>query len=448
MRTPTNLNGNADHADPGGRGGFAADGMPGAVDVVVIGAGIVGAASAYQLAKRGLTVALVDKGQVAGEQSSRNWGFVRQQGRDPVELPLASAASAMWGGLSAELEADIEWRRGGNLALAHDEATAGRYEEWLSVSRDAGIESELLDRERVSELLPGIEGKWLAAMYTKSDGQADPMKATMAFVNAGKRLGVHVITRCTVTSIEVGGGRVLGVRTSGGYIRAGRVVLAGGVWSHRLLSELGLLLPQRVVRQTVVRTTPVPHFTSVGVWAADLLSFRQAVDGSLILSLGGVSDVCWGLGSRHHALKFTPAYLMNRSKFRISVGGLTSDAARDFRASRSYEFASSAPITRDVWQCLERMRAWFPELQRFGIDDAWSGYIDGTPDALPVIEAVGSPEGLVVATGFSGHGFALGPIVGQIVGELLDDGHTQFDIEHMSLARFSTTSHGKVKRMI
>lgn len=424
------------------------DGVPEAVDVVVIGAGIVGAAAAYQLAKRGLSVAIIDKGGVGGEQSSRNWGFVRQQGRDPLELPLASAASVMWGGLEAELDADIEWRRGGNLALAPDEATAGEYEDWLGVSKEAGIETELVSRSRVQSLVPGMQGDWKAAMYTASDGQADPMKATVAFVNAAKRYDARVLTHCTVESVEVDGDRVTGVRTSAGHIRTSRVVVAAGIWSHRLLKDIGLRLPQRVVRQTVVRTAPVPQFSSVGVWAADVLSFRQATNGSLILSLGGVSDVCVGLGSLHHALKFTPVYLRNRSKFRITVGGLTTGAAKDFRASRSFQLASTEPIDRDVAMCLDRLQMWFPALARPDVEDAWSGYIDGTPDTLPVIESSTEFEGLVIATGFSGHGFALGPIVGQIVGELLGDGHTQFDIDHMRLARFSTAMAGKAKKMI
>src|SRR5512145_447304 len=100
-------------------------------DVVVVGAGIIGAAAAYALARRGLRVVVLERGAVPGEQSRKNWGFVRQQGRDPHELPLMVEANRMWRGLERELGADLEWVQGGNLALADDRARMARFEEWL-----------------------------------------------------------------------------------------------------------------------------------------------------------------------------------------------------------------------------------------------------------------------------------------------------------------------------
>src|SRR5205814_6119300 len=113
-------------------------------DVVVVGAGIVGCASAYYLARRGARVIVVERGAVPGEQSRKNWGFVRQQGRDPSEMPLVMEANRMWRGLASEVGADIEWVQGGNLALAADETRMGRFEQWLTVARDFGLETRLL----------------------------------------------------------------------------------------------------------------------------------------------------------------------------------------------------------------------------------------------------------------------------------------------------------------
>src|SRR5919205_2292926 len=118
--------------------------MERAADVVVVGAGIVGCATAYFLARRGARVVVVERGVVPGEQSRKNWGFVRQQGRDPSEMPLVMEANRMWRGLARELGADIEWVQGGNLALAADAARLGRFEEWLPVARQFGLETRLL----------------------------------------------------------------------------------------------------------------------------------------------------------------------------------------------------------------------------------------------------------------------------------------------------------------
>ena len=147
-------------------------------DVVVVGAGIVGCATAYYLARRGLRVAVVERAAVAGEQSRKNWGFVRQQGRDPHEVPLMMEANRIWRGIEAELSADVEWTQGGNLALAADATRMGRFEEWLPVARQFGLETRLLRAGDLPSVVPGLAGQWVGGMYTPGDGHADPVKAT------------------------------------------------------------------------------------------------------------------------------------------------------------------------------------------------------------------------------------------------------------------------------
>ena len=120
-------------------------------DVVVVGAGIVGCATAYFLARRGLRVAVAERATVHGEQSRKNWGFVRQQGRDPSELPLMMESNRFWRGLEAELGADIEWVQGGNLALAADAERMALFERWLPVARDAGLDSRLVSPAELAD---------------------------------------------------------------------------------------------------------------------------------------------------------------------------------------------------------------------------------------------------------------------------------------------------------
>jgi glycine/D-amino acid oxidase-like deaminating enzyme len=153
-------------------------------DVVIIGGGIVGCATAYYLGRRGVRPLLLERGEVASQQSGRNWGFVRQQGRDPREVPLMVEANRMWRTLEAELGADIDWVQGGNLALAVTEERMGLFEQWLEVARQHGIDTRLVRRRDLDQIVPGMQGDWVGGMYTPSDGHAEPTKATEAFAQA------------------------------------------------------------------------------------------------------------------------------------------------------------------------------------------------------------------------------------------------------------------------
>ena len=170
-------------------------------DVVVVGAGIVGSAAAYFLARRGARVVVVERGRVPGEQSRKNWGFVRQQGRDPLEMPLVMEANRMWSGLAQELGADVEWVQGGNLALAADEARMARFEAWLPVAREFGLETRLLRARELHTIVPGLGGTWAGGMHTPGDGHADPEKATDAFARAAVAQGASLHLDCAVQRV-------------------------------------------------------------------------------------------------------------------------------------------------------------------------------------------------------------------------------------------------------
>ena len=223
-------------------------------DVVVVGAGIVGCATAYSLARRGVRVAVVERGPVPGEQSRKNWGFVRQQGRDPDEMPLVMEANRLWRSLPRELGADIEWVQGGNLALADDAQGLARFEEWLPVAREFGLDTRLLRPRDLQAVVPGLAGTWAGGMHTPDDGHADPEKATDAFARAAVAQGASLHLDCAVQGLTTRGGAVASVVTEQGEIRASTVVCAAGAWSARLCRMLGVDLPQRWVRGTVART--------------------------------------------------------------------------------------------------------------------------------------------------------------------------------------------------
>ncbi|MGH7357460.1 MAG: NAD(P)/FAD-dependent oxidoreductase, partial [Candidatus Rokuibacteriota bacterium] len=150
----------------------------------MIGGGIVGCAVAYQLARRGVRVVLAERTAIAWEQSGRNWGFVRQQGRDPAEVPLMMEANRLWQGLEAELGADVEWIQGGDLALAATPERLALMEGWLDTARQFGLDTRVLGPGELARLVPRLAGRWLGGLYTPGDGHAEPRKATWALAHA------------------------------------------------------------------------------------------------------------------------------------------------------------------------------------------------------------------------------------------------------------------------
>src|SRR5688572_10683752 len=378
-------------------------------DVVVVGAGIVGSAAAYFLARRGARVVVVERGRVPGEQSRKNWGFVRQQGRDPLEMPLVMEANRLWRGIERELNADVEWVQGGNLALAADAGGMARFEAWLPVAREFGLETRLLRGQDLKALVPGLGGNWVGGMHTPGDGHADPEKATDAFAHSAVAHGASLHLDCAVQSVVTRGGAVSGVVTEHGEIRAPTLVYAAGAWSARLARTLGLDLPQRWVRGTVARTTAAPVVTPCAVWAPGV-AFRQRRDGSFNIAAGGALDHDVTLDSLRQLRFFLPSFWKNKSMFRFHVGrplvrslaaALPGSRARRHPLvwDRAYE---PAPNPAKVSRSFDELRRLLPRLPPLGIARRWAGYIDATPDLLPVLGAVAAPRGFVLATGFSG----------------------------------------------
>ena len=221
--------------------------IPSSADVVIVGGGIVGVSTAYFLARKGVSVALFEKGRIAGEQSGRNWGWVRQQGRSPIELPLMMQSLGVWQGLSAELGEDVGFRQSGSLYLAESPTELEALAEWLPVARAHGLDTRMLSTSALDEVLRPDGVKWAGAMYTASDGRAEPNRASAAIARGAARAGARIFTSCAVRGIERAAGRV------------GVAITEHGVVATRAGARRILTLPRpESVEVALPETTPPP----------------------------------------------------------------------------------------------------------------------------------------------------------------------------------------------
>lgn len=400
--------------------------LPEAVDVVVIGAGIIGVAAAYHLAKKGRSVALIEKGHVGAEQSSRNWGWCRQQGRDRHEIPLARVSLEMWGGLREEIGADLGFRRQGVLWVTKDAKELAGWERWADVAREQQVHSRMLSKAEIAERLPGSTEGWLGGMETPSDGRAEPSMAAPALAGGARRLGVQLFQNCAARGLETKGGAIESVVTERGRIRTSAVLLAGGAWSTLFCRRHGIDLPQAMVNGTAFRTTPAASITE-GALGTPGYCMRRREDGGYTVALRGRGTLNLTPEGLRYARQFWPTFRQRAAKLKIRVGkpfldGLMAGASWSLDKESPFErtrVLDPSPDMTLISEALAMLSTAYPQLAGIGCAEAWGGTIDSTPDAVPVISGVDKLKGFYLATGFSGHGFGIGPAAGRLAADLV-----------------------------
>ncbi|MFC0218994.1 NAD(P)/FAD-dependent oxidoreductase [Pseudochelatococcus lubricantis] len=418
--------------------------LPETADVVVIGGGIIGVCTAYYLARRGISVCVLEKGLVGAEQSSRNWGWCRQQNRDARELPMAVRSLALWDALAEDIGESVGFRRCGLLYLSNDEEELDRWARWRDFAVTHDVETFMLDSAAATARGSATGRTWKGGVFSPHDGIADTARAAPVIARGVMKLGGHVVQGCAARGLERTAGRVSGVITEKGVIRTSTVVLAGGAWASSFCLQHGIDMPQATVRVPIVRLEPGGGALPPAMHTSTI-SLTERGDGGRTLAISGYAAVDPTPQALHYARHFIPMFVKNRRV--LSLGSLQGWRA-GHESRRLWRMDAPTPMEhtrildpkpdgRAVATILERARRLLPPLADVPVGSTWAGYVDSTPDGIPVMSAVDALPGFYVAAGFSGHGFGLGTGAGAFMAELVTGSRTSEDPMQFRLDRFA-----------
>lgn len=420
--------------------------LPKNVDVVIVGGGIVGVTTAWHLLQRGKSVVICEKGRIACEQSSRNWGWIRVTGRDPDEVPIALESVEWWKHLDQSIEEDFGFRENqGVLALTENERELADFNEWIELAKQFGINTEFISKDKIEDFVLGTSGKWKGGIVTPSDARAEPFLAVPAIAKEVQRMGGYIKENCAVRAIETQGGCVTEVVTEHGAIRTEAAICAAGAWSSLLLSNLGVRFPQLAVQGTVARTAPSASAYEGAAGLQDVF-IRRRLDGGYTVATGLTSHII-GPSSFRQAFQFLPA-LTRASELRVKLGRdptqrpvfsgtWSADSTTPFEQHRVLNPSAESVALKNIRTRFDKR---LPDLSGTPFLQSWSGMIDATPDLVPVIDQIDDYSGLFLASGFSGHGFGIGPGAGRVMADLVCGRSPGHDLNRFRFSRFSDGS--------
>lgn len=425
--------------------------VPTEADVVVIGGGIVGTCAAYYLAKRGVNVVLLEKGLIGAEQSSRNWGWCRQQNRDARELPMATKSLDLWDRFAEEIGEDVGFKRSGLLYLSNDEAEIAGWAKWRDFAKTVGVTTHMLSAQEAAERGRATGKPWLGGVFSPSDGIADPRIAAPIIARGVMKFGGTVVQQCAARGLETSGGRVSGVVTERGLIRTKVVVMSGGAWASSFCNQLGIRFPQSSVRSSILSVAPGAKDIPSALHTAPV-SITQRGDGGYTLAISGRASVDPTLQQLRFGSAFLPMF--QRRWKSLKVGGLeglrsghetlAKWALDKITPMERHRVLDPKPDAALVAETYRRAVELLPSLASSKIAASWAGYIDSTPDGVPAIGTLPQLPGFILAAGFSGHGFAIGPGAGHLIADLIAGQEPLVEPANYDPARLEKSARGKV----
>ena len=428
--------------------------LPARADVVVVGGGIVGAATAAAVASRGQSVVLVEKeAGPAREGSGRAQGSLRIQGRHPAEFPLALEALDMW--KEAADDGEFEFVQGGNLYFQTAPEEGEVLRGLVADAHAAGLtDVELRNPAQTREIIPAATGEFLGAMWSPIDAQAQPDASTKYFARKAETAGATLSFGVKALKITQLRGGVSGVETTAGFIQTERVVVAGGVWTSHLTNSVGIDVPIMPVVMSELETTAMEPLFEQTIRAFGF-GARQRPNGRVVISAGLNAKVGHEVSLADlRGLRFwLPRAMSFRKALKLRLDVKTTlQQLRHLATHDARLIPNNSPEPhvdrRLVNSSLDKMQALMPALADARVGRYWAGLVDMTPDGLPVIDGHTGMDGLTVITGLAGHGLHLGPVLGEIAADLALDDRTSRPIEQFSIERFRSGAVGSPEMMI
>lgn len=366
------------------------------MQVIVLGGGLMGTSTAFFLARRGVKVRLIERGYIGTGATVASFGNIRRTGRNLNQLPLAARSLALWNQSQELLGRDVEFRATGHLRLIFNAEARSDMQTFAEAARPWGFDIDQLEPAEIQRRFPGLGPSAIAASFSPRDGSANPRLVSPAFADAAAHHGAEILSQAGVPEIrktEAG----FDVTTAQGRFSADILVNCAGGWGPAIAEQFGEPVPLAIRGPQMGVTEPLPHriLPVVGMWARDGGAYLRQVERGNVVFGGGVPQVDVPEGGFAH---YDPA-------------GLTRQ------------------LTKLVRLC--------PALADTTIIRHWSGTEGYVSDKLPIMGASGTTAGLFHAFGFCGHGFQLGPGVGDTMAELIATGASETPIDYMSITRFS-----------
>lgn len=426
------------------------DALPDSVDVVIIGGGVIGIFSALYLARRGKKVIVCEKGRIAGEQSSRNWGWIRQHGRDEAEVPIATQALSLWHEINEETNGTCGVKTTGVQYLASTGSEMQKLEEWLEIAHKYDVPTRRLTGDEVSTSFGGQSiNKWVGGMLTENDAKGEPWQAVPSVAKLAHEKGVLIRENCAVRALDIEAGVLKAVVTEAGTIKTEQVILAAGAWSSLFARAHDINIPQLCVKSSVLQTQEMPDFPAPNS-IDEKLALRRRDDGGFTLAVSDGHDFYLGPDAFRHFASYldvmrdsfadTSFHLVAPRDFPDAWGiarNWPKEGPSPFEACRVLE---PEPNRKFLKLMQERWSERFPKLEKVKIKEAWAGMIDAMPDVVPIVDRVPHLQGLVVATGMSGHGFGIGPGMGMAIAKMICGEAVDHDMSRFRFNRFSDGS--------
>ena len=369
--------------------------MKNKADVVIIGGGVNGCSLAYQLAKEGVDVIVVEKNYLSSGATGTCGAGIRQQWSTKENTELAIKSVKIFDNLSKELGQDIEFRQGGYLIAIHDDKEMKQAEKNVAMQRSLGLKVDILNPNEINDVVSILDVKGMRAIgatFCPADGHANPFKTTFAYADAARSKGANIYTHTEVVDIKTENKRTSVVETDRGAIKTDTVVNAAGVWSKKIAEMVGVKLPNVPFRKEILATERLkPTFEAMVISFKDGIYFSQQKEGQI-------------------------------------VGGIPIPKERS-----GYRTIPTFSFIRHMSKTLTR---YAPVLRHVNILRHWTGFYDVTPDARPILGEVKDVKGFIQCNGFSGHGFMLSPMVTKLLSDFIVDGKTSDVLDSLNLDRF------------